>query len=146
MRSQKKKKRQPAWQGWELVQLHLSHLNIESSYVFAKIKISTSSHPHVWLLTWLCISVSWLAVWCLTLSLSDQTPVRSVSGVFPKYTVWRHHLHHSVFHCISVLQSGARWERCSSAEIHSSAHIIFCSPGLSDDGWLTRRAVTPLVS
>ena len=43
-------------------------------------KISTSSHPHVWLLTWLCISVSCLTVW-LSL-LSDQTPVRSVRGVF----------------------------------------------------------------
>ena len=71
-------------------------------------KISTSSHPHVWLLTWLWISVSWLAVCCLTLLLSDQTPVRSVSGVFPQYTVWRHHLHHSVFHCIFVIQRGPR--------------------------------------
>ena len=47
-------------------------------------KISTSSHPHVWLLAWLCISVSWLAVWCQTLLLSDrlQSGRCAVSGVF----------------------------------------------------------------
>ena len=79
-------------------------------------KISTSSHPHVWLLTWLCISVSCLTVWCLTLFtlISDQTPVRSVRGerCIPQYTVWRHHLHHSVFYCIFVLQRGPRCARC----------------------------------
>ena len=47
-------------------------------------KISTSSHPHVWLLAWLCISVSWLAVWCQTLLLSNrlQSGRCAVSGVF----------------------------------------------------------------
>ena len=45
-------------------------------------KISTSSHPHVWLLAWLCISVSWLAVWCQTLLLSDSSQVGARWAVY----------------------------------------------------------------
>ena len=83
-------------------------------------KISTSSHPLVWLLAWLCISVSCKLsdVWLSYSQIRLQSGRWAVHGVFLQYTVWWHHLHHSVFHCIFVLQQGARCARCTSEVLY----------------------------